>query len=131
MGVPVVSVVDTNCDPDVVDWIIPGERLCVAGDSFVHFKDFESVAEGKPLTNNRESAIRKLRGPGTGGRRGICGHQRLRTIRSRKATSWKHDRRSPRTDGSHSPSRRRQSIRAAYGRNERWPVPGDLERAVL
>src|SRR5256885_2519261 len=24
MGVPVVSVVDTNCDPDVVDWIIPG-----------------------------------------------------------------------------------------------------------
>jgi len=23
MGVPVVSVVDTNCDPDVVDWIIP------------------------------------------------------------------------------------------------------------
>jgi hypothetical protein len=22
--VPVVSVVDTNCDPDVVDWIIPG-----------------------------------------------------------------------------------------------------------
>jgi len=30
MGVPVVSVVDTNCDPDVVDWIIPGTTtLCV------------------------------------------------------------------------------------------------------
>src|SRR2546428_4886627 len=24
MGVPVVAVVDTNCDPDAVDWIIPG-----------------------------------------------------------------------------------------------------------
>jgi len=24
MGIPVVSVVDTNCDPDMVDWIIPG-----------------------------------------------------------------------------------------------------------
>ena len=24
MGVPVVSVVDTNCDPDQVDWVIPG-----------------------------------------------------------------------------------------------------------
>lgn len=24
MGVPVVAVVDTNCDPDLVDWIIPG-----------------------------------------------------------------------------------------------------------
>ena len=26
MGMPVVAVVDTNCDPDVVDWIIPGQR---------------------------------------------------------------------------------------------------------
>ncbi len=24
MGVPVVSVVDTNCNPDLVDWVIPG-----------------------------------------------------------------------------------------------------------
>jgi small subunit ribosomal protein S2 len=24
MGVPVVSIVDTNCDPDQVDWVIPG-----------------------------------------------------------------------------------------------------------
>jgi len=27
MGVPVVSVVDTNCDPDVVDWIIPATTM--------------------------------------------------------------------------------------------------------
>jgi len=26
MGIPVVSVVDTNCDPDMVDWIIPGNE---------------------------------------------------------------------------------------------------------
>jgi small subunit ribosomal protein S2 len=24
MGVPVVAIVDTNCDPDLVDWVIPG-----------------------------------------------------------------------------------------------------------
>jgi small subunit ribosomal protein S2 len=24
MGVPVVAIVDTNCDPDLVDWLIPG-----------------------------------------------------------------------------------------------------------
>ena len=24
MGIPVVAIVDTNCDPNVVDWVIPG-----------------------------------------------------------------------------------------------------------
>ena len=24
MGIPVVAIVDTNCDPDLVDWVIPG-----------------------------------------------------------------------------------------------------------
>ena len=40
MGVPVVSVVDTNCDPDVVDWIIPGNDDALARDSPVHLEDF-------------------------------------------------------------------------------------------
>ncbi len=24
LGIPVVAIVDTNCDPDEVDWVIPG-----------------------------------------------------------------------------------------------------------
>ena len=26
LGLPVVAVVDTNCDPDVIDYVIPGQR---------------------------------------------------------------------------------------------------------
>ena len=24
LGVPVIAIVDTNCDPELIDWIIPG-----------------------------------------------------------------------------------------------------------
>jgi len=47
MGVPVVSVVDTNCDPDVVDWIIPGNDDALRAIRLFTSKISESVAEGK------------------------------------------------------------------------------------
>jgi small subunit ribosomal protein S2 len=47
MGVPVVSVVDTNCDPDVVNWIIPGNDDALRAIRLFTSKISESVAEGK------------------------------------------------------------------------------------
>jgi small subunit ribosomal protein S2 len=47
MGVPVVSVVDTNCDPDVVDWIIPGNDDALRAIRLFTSKISESVTEGK------------------------------------------------------------------------------------
>ncbi len=29
-GIPVVAIVDTNCDPDEVDYVIPGKRRRIA-----------------------------------------------------------------------------------------------------
>ncbi len=46
MGVPVVSVVDTNCDPDVVDWIIPGNDDALRAIRLFTSKISESVIEG-------------------------------------------------------------------------------------
>jgi small subunit ribosomal protein S2 len=46
MGVPVVSVVDTNCDPDVVDWIIPGNDDALRAIRLFTSKISESVLEG-------------------------------------------------------------------------------------
>jgi small subunit ribosomal protein S2 len=46
MGVPVVSVVDTNCDPDVVDWIIPGNDDALRAIRLFASKISESVLEG-------------------------------------------------------------------------------------
>jgi len=45
MGVPVVSVVDTNCDPDVVDWIIPGNDDALRAIRLFTSKISESVIE--------------------------------------------------------------------------------------
>src|SRR5215831_715936 len=47
MGVPVVSVVDTNCDPDVVDWIIPGNDDALRAIRLFTTKISDSVAEGR------------------------------------------------------------------------------------
>jgi small subunit ribosomal protein S2 len=47
MGVPVVSVVDTNCDPDVVDWIIPGNDDALRAIRLFASKISESVIEGR------------------------------------------------------------------------------------
>src|SRR5262245_66100081 len=46
MGVPVVSVVDTNCDPDVVDWIIPGNDDALRAIRLFTSIISESVIEG-------------------------------------------------------------------------------------
>src|SRR5258708_30515366 len=47
MGVPVVSVVDTNCNPDVVEWVIPGNDDALRAIRLFTSKISESVAEGK------------------------------------------------------------------------------------
>ena len=47
MGVPVVAVVDTNCDPDVVDWIIPGNDDALRAIRLFTSKISESVIEGR------------------------------------------------------------------------------------
>ena len=49
MGVSVVSVVDTNCDPDMVDWIIPGNDDALRAIRLFTSKISESVAEGHAL----------------------------------------------------------------------------------
>ncbi len=46
MGVPVVAVVDTNCDPDLVDWIIPGNDDALRAIKLFTSKISESVIEG-------------------------------------------------------------------------------------
>jgi len=75
----------------------------------------ESVAEGKVAYEQSRSRSEGCRGPGTGRRRRIRGHQRLRTIRKAGRRLCWSTTEEARYDGSHSPCGRRQSIRAAYG----------------
>ncbi len=82
MGVPVVSVVDTNCDPDVVDWIIPGNDDALRAIRSVHLKNFGVGAR-------RPQSVSAIAGCGaevgarssTGRWRGVRRYQQVRRIR--------------------------------------------------
>jgi len=59
MGIPVVSVVDTNCDPDMVDWIIPGNDDALRAIRLFTTKIADSVAEGRTQYEQSQVADQK------------------------------------------------------------------------
>lgn len=46
LSIPVVAIVDTNCDPDLVDWVIPGNDDAIRAVKLIAQKIAESVNEG-------------------------------------------------------------------------------------
>jgi len=68
MGVPVVSVVDTNCDPDVVDWIIPGQTtMRCARFASSRRKISESLSKTQSLQQSQVGEAEGCRRPGSCG----------------------------------------------------------------
>ena len=47
LGIPVVGIVDTNCDPDVIDYVIPGNDDAIRAIKLISSKVAEAVLEGK------------------------------------------------------------------------------------
>jgi len=47
MGVPVVAIVDTNCNPELVDWVIPGNDDALRAIRLFTSKISEAVIEGR------------------------------------------------------------------------------------
>ncbi len=47
MGIPVVAVVDTNCDPEMVDWVIPGNDDALRAIRLFTSKIADAVLEGR------------------------------------------------------------------------------------
>jgi small subunit ribosomal protein S2 len=47
LGVPIIAVVDTNCDPDVVDFVIPGNDDAIRSGSLLARVIADAVADGK------------------------------------------------------------------------------------
>jgi len=56
LGIPVVSVVDTNCDPDPIDLIIPGNDDAIRAIRLLASKMADAVLEGAQA---RELELRK------------------------------------------------------------------------
>ena len=59
MGVPVVSIVDTNCDPDQVDWVIPGNDDALRAIKLFTSKISDAVIEGRHAYERSQIASEK------------------------------------------------------------------------
>ncbi len=64
LGLPVVAVVDTNCDPDVIDYVIPGNDDAIRAGRLMCRIIADAVAEGRYIASRR--AIADQGGPRVG-----------------------------------------------------------------
>src|SRR6202035_4959491 len=53
LGIPVVAVVDTNCDPDVIDYVIPGNDDAIRSATLMCRILADAVDEGKMLAGKK------------------------------------------------------------------------------
>jgi len=60
LGIPVVAVVDTNCDPDLVDWVIPGNDDALRAIRLFTNKIADAVIEGRALATEQEFAAERI-----------------------------------------------------------------------
>jgi small subunit ribosomal protein S2 len=60
LGIPVVAVVDTNCDPEVVDYVIPGNDDALRAIKLFTNKIADAVIEGRALATETDFQSDKL-----------------------------------------------------------------------
>ncbi len=56
LGIPVVAVVDTNCDPTEVDWVVPGNDDALRAIRLFASKIADSIAEGVQAATDKQTA---------------------------------------------------------------------------
>ncbi len=56
LGIPMVAVVDTNCDPSEVDYIIPGNDDALRAIRLFASKIADSIVEGAQFANDKQAA---------------------------------------------------------------------------
>jgi small subunit ribosomal protein S2 len=57
LGLPVVAVVDTNCDPDLIDFVIPGNDDAIRSGALMCRVIADAVVEGRFIAANRPKAV--------------------------------------------------------------------------
>jgi small subunit ribosomal protein S2 len=61
LGLPVIAIVDTNCDPDVVDYVIPGNDDAIRSVTLVTRVIADALVEGRQ--EGREAMVTRATGP--------------------------------------------------------------------
>jgi len=60
LGIPVVAIVDTNCDPDEVDYVIPGNDDALRAIRLFASKIADAVVEGRALATEHDFIADKI-----------------------------------------------------------------------
>src|SRR3974390_3392324 len=60
LGIPVVAIVDTNCDPDEVDHVIPGNDDALRAIRLFASKIADAVIEGRALATEQDFTVDKI-----------------------------------------------------------------------
>ena len=61
LSIPIVALVDTNCDPDDIDYVIPGNDDAIRSIRLISSKMTDAVLEGKAILNKKkEDAAEKI-----------------------------------------------------------------------
>jgi small subunit ribosomal protein S2 len=60
LGIPVVAIVDTNCDPDEVDYVIPGNDDALRAIRLFASKIADAVVEGRALATEHDFTADKI-----------------------------------------------------------------------
>src|SRR5882724_6859647 len=55
LGIPVVAIVDTNCDPDVIDFVIPGNDDAIRSATLMSRIVADAVIEGQWLRSRKQA----------------------------------------------------------------------------
>jgi small subunit ribosomal protein S2 len=56
LGIPIVAVVDTNCDPDVIDYVIPGNDDAIRSANLMSRIVSDAVLEGRFIASRKGGA---------------------------------------------------------------------------
>jgi len=64
LGIPVIAVVDTNCDPDLIEYVIPGNDDGIRSIRLFSSKIADAVIEGQQLVSAGEVGMVEAQTPG-------------------------------------------------------------------
>jgi len=56
LGIPVVAIVDTNCDPDEIDYVIPGNDDAIRAVKLIASTMADAIIEGRQGTDAEAEA---------------------------------------------------------------------------
>ena len=58
LGIPIVAIVDTNCDPDEIDYVIPGNDDAIRAVKLIAGKLADAVLEGKQGEQTEDDTVK-------------------------------------------------------------------------